>query len=96
MMYYRDASSNIKTPEICLDQYTYENLYKSFPNGSDVALPSAPGHHHHHHHGQHSNLEGETAVNKTTNVVLDSEEPGMNQGTHVMKICLALAYTREN
>ena len=70
MMYYRDASSNIETPEVCAQQYTYTSLYGSFPNGSDVALHSGPGHHHHHHHGHQSSPEGDdvTDSNDVTNV----------------------------
>ncbi len=84
-MYHRDANSGIKTPELCADQYTYRSLYESFPNGSDVALPSAPGHHHHHHHhGGQSGQEGETAGNETTNAVADSQGPGTSKGTCFM------------
>ena len=83
MMYYCDASSNIQTPEICGDQYTYASLFDSFPNGSDVALPSVPGHHHHHHHGHENNSDGETADNETADVVLDSEEPSPDENPKV-------------
>ena len=80
MMYYRNASSDIETPEICADQYTYESLYDSFPNNSDVALPSGPGHHHHHHHGHPSNGKGENE-NKPSDFDSNAEETRTSEGT---------------
>ena len=51
MMYYRDALSNHEAPDGCGDQSTFEHLFHSFPNDSDVALASSSsGHHHHHMH----------------------------------------------
>ena len=82
MMYYRNASSDIETPDTCADQYTYESLYDSFPNDSDVALHSSPGHHHHHHHNhdQLSSVEGENG-NGAIDFDSDAKESGASKGT---------------
>ena len=86
MMYYRNASSDIETPDTCADQYTYESLYDSFPSDSDVALHSSPGHHHHHHHGQLSSVEVENG-NEAIDFDSDAKESGASKGTcpHISK-----------
>ena len=84
MMYYRNASSHITTPESCGDQFTYKSLSESFPNGSDVALNSIPGHHHHHHHS-HQSGEQETG-NKFADLAPEGMQPGTNQGRYVSVI----------
>ena len=77
MMFYRDANSSIATPELCGEQYTYESLYDSFPNDSDVALRSSPGHHHHHHH---HGSPGEETGNETADVTSGSKVTGTSRG----------------
>ena len=67
MMYYRDALSNNEAPDGCGDQSTFEHLFHSFPNDSDVALASSSsGHHHHMHHTViGSKIEGTNEATKS-------------------------------
>ena len=83
MMYFRNASSHIATPESCGDQFTYKSLSESFPNDSDVALNSTSGHRHHHH--SHQSGEQKTG-NEFADLAPESMEPGTNQGRYVYVI----------